>query len=210
MNDSLLKTTIFPSIAVALLIGAISNAAAQTRTSESQAYAQKIEAERINDQKFSLLMSTVGVQTDLSNRFTPGQSYQSVRLQLVTNSELAAPSNSLAQAFSTSINSNERLTGELPRYRSFEMSSQHLVVITIDSTNHLRWWSLIPDPRILRAEEPDSNGRLSGKVLYQSNVEVILEIPDDAAAIQLRFYHPQWTDGKVTLVPVSSVALRKN
>jgi len=212
MRKSPLKfLTVFVSVVCALLLTAvISSAARQARSSESQAVEQKTQAERINEQKFASLMSSVGVQADLLNRVTPGATYRSLRLQIATNSDATAANNSLAQTFLTSVNSDQARTGELPRYRSFELSSQHLVVVTLDGTNRLRWWSLIPDPRILRAEEPDANGRLSGKVIYQGNVEVVLEIPDDAAANELRFYHPQWTDGRVALVLVSTVALHKN
>jgi len=211
MRNSPLKfLTVFVSVACALLLtGVISSAARQARSSASQAVEQKNQAERINEQKFASLMSSVGVQADLSNRVSPGETYRSLRLQIVTNSEATAPNNS-ARTFLTSVNADQARTGELPRYRSFELSSQHLVVVTVDGTNRLRWWSLIPDPRILRAEEPDASGRLSGRVIYQGNVEVVLEIPDDATANELRFYHPQWTDGRVALVLVSTVALHKN
>ena len=155
-------------------------------------------------------MSAVGILLDPKNRLTTTQTYQALRLVLTTNTTPAANSNSLAQTFVTSLNSSERRPGQLPRHRSIELSAQHLVVLTVDSSNRLRWWSQIPDPRILRAEEPQANNRLSGRVIYQLSVEASVEIPDDPSATELRFYHPQWTDDRFVLTLVSSVELNKN
>jgi hypothetical protein len=168
---------------------------------------QKAQAERINEQKLASLMATVGIRVDRANYFVSGQTYQSLGLVLTTD---RSANNSLIQTFTARVNSNERRTGVLPRHRSMELSSQHLVLVTVDTSNHLRWWSSIPDPRILRAEEPDANNRLSGRVIFQPTVEAMIEIPDDPSAIELRFYHPQWTDDRFVLTLVSTVALKKN
>ncbi len=190
------------------LINAVPGVEAQVR--QNTALDEKKQAERINEQRFASLMAAVGVQVDPATRATTGQAYQALRVQLTTNATSATASNSLGQTFSTVISSSDRRVGQLPRFRSVELSSQHLVLVTVDSANRLRWWSMVPDPRILRAETPDANNRLSGKVIYQPSVDTSFAIPDDAAATELRFYHPQWTDDRFVLTLVSSVGLNKN
>jgi hypothetical protein len=203
----LLPTLLVPAALVSLTL-AVSDAKGQVR--QDPAMEVKQQTERINEQRFASLMFAVGIQVDPTNRATIGQNYQAVRLQLTTSVTSAGTSDSLAQTFSASVNSSERRAGQLPRHRSIELSSQHLVVLTIDGANRLRWWSLIPDPRLLRAESPDANNRLSGRAIYQPNIEAVVEIPDDAAAAELRFYHPQWTDDRFVLTLVSSVRVNKN
>ncbi len=189
------------------LTGAFNVAKAQNQ--QNIQVEEKRQAERINEQKLASLMAVAGIQVDQASRVNLGETYQSLQLKLNTNSN-AAVSTSLAQTFSTNIRSSERRNGELPRHRSVELSSQHLVVLTVDSANRLRWWTLISDPRLIRAEEADVNNRLSGSVVYQPDFETIVEIPDDPVATELRFYHPQYTGDHFDLTLVSTVSLNKN
>ncbi len=208
LRPLMLLKLIVPAALGLALINAVPRVEAQVR--QNTAYEEKKQAERINEQRFASLMAAVGIQVDPAASATTSQSFQSLRLQLTTNVTSAAASTSLAQTFSASINSSERHLGQLPRNRSIELSSQHLVLVTVDSANRLRWWSMVPDPRLLRAESPDSNNRLSGSVIYQPRVDTSFAIPDDASATELRFYHPQWTDDRFVLTLVGSVGLNRN
>ena len=212
MRNSLLLTLLpklfVPAALILSLAFAVSGLKAQVRQSTS--LEEKRQTERINEQRLASLMSAAGIQVDPTSRAATGQNYQAMRLQLTTNVTTAGASDSLAQTFLTAVNSSERRAGQLPRHRSIELSSQHLVVLTIDNATRLRWWSLIPDPRLVRAESPDANNRLSGRVIYQPNIEAVVAIPEDSAATELRFYHPQWTDDRFVLTLVSSVGLNKN
>ncbi|PWT93213.1 MAG: hypothetical protein C5B55_04980 [Blastocatellia bacterium] len=182
---------------------------ARAQTGGKQSSPDKRQSEVLNEQRLASLMSAVGIRVDQASRFTPGLTYQSLRLRLTTDTKPAnAAITSLAQKFTSSITSSERRSGQLPRQRSLELSSQHVVLLTVDNANHLRWWSLIPDPRILRAEEPDASNRLSGTIIYQPNVETIFEIPDDPVATELRLYHPQWTEDGFVLTLVSTLSLK--
>ena len=204
----LVRTLLVPAALVLSLAHAVPGVNAQS--GQTPSVEQKKQTEILNEQKLASLMSAVGVLVDPKNRVTTSQTYQALRLDLTTSATSPANRNSLAQTFVTSIDSSERRPGQLPRHRSIELSSQHLVLVTVDSANRLRWWSQISDPRILRAEEPDASNRLSGRVIFQSSVEASVEIPDDPSATELRFYHPKWTDDRFVLTLVSSVGLNKN
>src|SRR5215510_10345268 len=140
-NSLLLKRT--PSLLLVIFAMSVSSVVIPARAQSQQKGQadERRQAERINEEKLTSLMSAAGISVDNSNRFTPGSTYQSLQLQLTTSSKSVANS-SLAQDFSTSVKSSERRTGELPRHRSIELSSQHLVVVTVDNANRLRWWSL--------------------------------------------------------------------
>ena len=74
--------------------------------------------------------------------------------------------------------------------RASEVSTDQLLVATVDSRRQLRGWALVTDPRILRQEGPAPNGELKGEVLHRTKVEFIITIPDDASIAELRFYKP--------------------
>ncbi len=98
--------------------------------------------------------------------------------------------------------------GSLPRQRAPELSEDQLLVLAVDSQKQLKGWSLITDPRILRAELPGPAGELSGQVIYQSNVEFVVALPDDPAISELRFYHPRWTGQEFVLDPIGAVPIQ--
>src|SRR6185295_18223955 len=57
--------------------------------------------------------------------------------------------------------------GEMPRERHPELSTDQLVIIGADVNGTPMSWSLIKDPRIVRAEQPGAGGVLEGRVLYR-------------------------------------------
>ena len=82
---------------------------------------------------------------------------------------------------------------KLPRQRSAELSSDLLLVVSLDSENRLIDWILIPDPRLIRAEFPNAAGELRGQVLQRPEVEFLVLVPDHPSIAEVRFYHPGWT-----------------
>ncbi len=105
----------------------------------------------------------------------------------------------------------ERRTHEqeakLPRLRAVELSTNQVFVAAIDNRGLLRWWTLIADPRIVRAERPDANGLLSGEVLYDPQAEILLTLPADAEIAEVRLYKPRWDGARFALQSVGVVAV---
>ena len=97
--------------------------------------------------------------------------------------------------------------GSLPKHRSVELASNQLLLITVGEGAQLRWWSTIPDPRILRAERPGPDGTLTGEVIFQKSIEFTVHIPDDSGAAELRLYHPRWTGEEFIPVLITTIPL---
>jgi len=83
--------------------------------------------------------------------------------------------------------------GEVPHQRALEMADDRLLVLAVDAAGEIRFWSVIANPRIIRAEFPDSSGRLSGRVV-QRDAELLVDIPADPAIREVRVYTPQGSD----------------
>ncbi|MDE2180604.1 MAG: hypothetical protein KGJ40_07135 [candidate division NC10 bacterium] len=86
-----------------------------------------------------------------------------------------------------------RVPGLLPRQRNLELSSEQIVVVTVDAQGLEIGRQLIPDSRVLRSEGPGPTGELSGVVLHYAKIELLITLPDDPAIAELRLYHPRWT-----------------
>lgn len=100
-----------------------------------------------------------------------------------------------------------RLTrGPMPRQRMPELSSDQILVVATDEQGEQSGWTLIPDPRIIRAESPGPDGELSGQVLHLSSAEFLVPVPAVSAAA-LRFYQPFWTGTRFSLILLGALAL---
>jgi hypothetical protein len=97
--------------------------------------------------------------------------------------------------------------GTLPRERNPQPSSDQLVAITIDSTGREVDWQLIRDPRVVRAETPAADGRLSGQVLHRTVTEFLLTLPAEGAFTQIRVYEPSWTGAQFVLRYLGAISL---
>jgi hypothetical protein len=87
------------------------------------------------------------------------------------------------------------------------LSSEQILVLTLDARAQLRWWTLLPDPRIVRAEEPQAGGELKGQVVFQPEADFLVDVPEDAGAVELRFYHPRWTGEEFALELLGTLPL---
>ena len=96
---------------------------------------------------------------------------------------------------------------KLPRLRAVELSTNQVFVAAIDNRGLLRWWTLMADPRIVRAERPDANGLLSGEVLFDPQAEIVLTLPADAEIAEVRLYKPLWDGARFALQSVGVVAV---
>jgi hypothetical protein len=86
-----------------------------------------------------------------------------------------------------------RASGAMPRQRAIELSADQLLIVAVDRLGRDQQRTLLPDPRLLRAEWPDPTGVLQGVVLHRANAEFFVPVPDDPAITELRVYHPRWS-----------------
>ena len=172
----------------------------------------KQRAETLKKDQLTQFMSQIGVQvSDINGNAAPVSAYRQLNITLSTpDKPRTTPEEELRSTVaSVSVRNSVVKQGGLPRRRSFELASDQLLVITVDDQSRLRWWSTIPDPRILRAERPGADGVLTGEVIFQKTANFTLNIPDDSAAVELRLYHPRSTGQGFVPVLISSMSLTK-
>ena len=97
----------------------------------------------------------------------------------------------------------------VPQQRALELADDRLLVLAVDSAGRIRFWSVMANPRIIRAEFPDASGRLSGRVIEQPDAELLVDVPADPAIQEVRVYVPQRRESSWELNLAGSVALPK-
>ena len=160
-------------------------------------------------------MSKVGVDiSDIQARTNQPQTYRELKIRWAdstkSTSELRPAANLEQQqpAPTISIVEDTRRSGTLPRHRSLELASTHIFIAGVDAANKLRWWSVMHDPRLIRAETTAPTGEIRGENYYVSNVTLVVAFPDDPEIASLRFYHPVWNGTDFDLKPLTIVSVR--
>lgn len=96
-----------------------------------------------------------------------------------------------------------------PRHRSTELSPTSLLVVAVDARKRLVGWTVIHDPRVIRAEFPDESGELSGTVIVRDDVEIVVPVPESDVAVEVLVFAPRWSDEEtLDLTLVDRVATR--
>src|SRR5262249_57581408 len=73
---------------------------------------------------------------------------------------------------------SERLAEPPTRLRALELSETQVLVAAMDSRRRLTWWTVMPDPRTVRAETADEQGQLTdGRSLYPAPAASALHVP---------------------------------
>lgn len=101
----------------------------------------------------------------------------------------------------------KRSTGFLRRERRPQLSPDLLVLVVRASDGRELDWRTAPNPRILRAETPQPDGRLTGQVFELPEVDLFVVIPWLAEASAIRVYQPRWTGTEYALDAIGDVAL---
>ena len=175
---------------------------------------QDQKRETVQREQLKKLMAKVAVDVDETGaRVDQRSTYRELKIRWSDSTKPATelrPANLGAQTPvpSVAIVEDNKRSGTLPRQRSLELSQSHLLVAAVDATNKLRWWSLMPDPRLVRYETPTATGELRRQDYYVSNVTLVIAFPDDPEIATLRIYHPIWNGTDFDLQPLSIVPTR--
>jgi hypothetical protein len=157
------------------------------------------------------LMSKVDVAVpETDARINQPQTYRELKLNWSDSAKSTVELRTEAQTQipRVSIVEDKKRAGTLPRQRSLELAPTLMFVAAVDASNKLRWWSIMPDPRVVRAETQTATGELRGQDYYSSNVTVVVAFPDDPEIATLRFYHPVWNGTDFELKPLTVVSTR--
>jgi hypothetical protein len=171
--------------------------------------------ETLQQEQLKKLMSKVGVDVLETTRARTDQSqtYRELKIRWADSTKSTtelrpARAEQPTQAPSISILEDKKRSGTLPRHRSLELSPTHIFIAGVDVNNKLRWWSIMPDPRVVRSETQTPTGELRGEDYYVSNVTLMVAFPDDPEIANLRFYHPVWNGTDFDLKPLTTVPTR--
>lgn len=164
----------------------------------------------VQREQLKKLMSGVDVVVPETDAPAQPQTYRELKIRWAdpTKSIGALSPEAQTQIPGVSIVEDKKRSGTLPRQRSLELAPTLMFVAAVDATNKLRWWSIMPDPRVVRAETQTATGELRGQDYYVSNVTLVVAFPDDPEIATLRFYHPVWNGTDFDLKPLTVVSTR--
>ena len=153
------------------------------------------------------LMSRVDVDVpETDARANQPQTYRELKIRWAdpTKSTTELKTEAQTQIPRAAIVEDKKRSGALPRQRSLELAPTLMFVAAVDASNKLRWWTIMPDPRVVRSETQTATGELRSQDYYLTNVTVVVAFPDDPEIATLRFYHPVWngTDFDLKLLTV--------
>jgi hypothetical protein len=95
-----------------------------------------------------------------------------------------------------------------PRQRSKKVSEQSLVITALDAQGQEVERYVIPDPRLLRAEEFFPSGAItSSRNYYRNEAQFSVVIPDDPGIKRLQIFQPHWTGQNFDLECIGEVAV---
>src|ERR1044072_4528966 len=160
-------------------------------------------------EQLRMLMSSVGVEVPAVDAWTIQFSiYRQLKLNWADSAKSTGELTPEAQtqAPKVPIAEDRKRRGTLPRQRSLELAPTLMFVAAVDASNKLRWWSSMPDPRVVRSETQTATGELRSQDYYLTDVTVIVAFPDDPEIATLRFYHPVWNGTNFDLKPLTIVS----
>jgi hypothetical protein len=165
----------------------------------------------VQQQQLRKLMSGVDVDVPANEaRVNQPQTYRELKLRWAdsTKSTTTLKTEAQTQAPRVSVVEDKKRSGTLPCQRSLELAPTLMFVAAVDASNKLRWWSIMPDPRVVRSETQTATGELRSQDYYVSNVTLVVAFPDDPEIATLRFYHPVWNGIDFDLRPLTVVSTR--
>ncbi|HJY29037.1 MAG TPA: hypothetical protein VJ306_13510 [Pyrinomonadaceae bacterium] len=174
---------------------------------------EKNRRETVQQEQLKKLMSKVGVDVaEIAARTDQPATYRELKINwsdsTKSTTELRSASDQQTPPQRVSVVEDKKRSGTLPRHRSLELSPTHIFIAAVDATDKLRWWSIMPDPRLVRGETQTPSGELRGEAYYVSNVTLVVAFPDDPEIANLRFYHPVWNGTDFDLKPLAVVSTR--
>lgn len=167
--------------------------------------------QNVQREQLRKLMSKVDVDVPANDaRANQLQTYRELKLSWTdpTKSANELSSEAQAQVPRVSIVEDKKRSGTLPRQRSLELAPTLMFVAAVDTSNKLRWWSIVTDPRVVRSETQTATGELRSQDYYVSNVTFSVALPDDPEIATVRFYHPVWNGTDFDLKPLTVVTTR--
>ncbi len=170
---------------------------------------------------FGLTLSSLTFLFGVTGQALAQTDASSVVLQVTLTS---SPSPSIAspngQSGQTSLNmsppptTNARLSrqqimpGAVQRMRHIQYSEDQVVYVTLDDQGKELYRNVQIDPRLIRAEVPDTDGQLQSRAFYRPSAMMTFSVPNDSRNETVILYKPKWDGVSFTLVQIGTMLLR--
>lgn len=93
--------------------------------------------------------------------------------------------------------------GKMPHIRSLEFGNGMLLAAAVGPNGNLLGCAIISDPRFVRTDSPDPDGKLSGEIVKLSGAEFLLPIPSDSNVVSVHLYERKESGlNEVAYIPV--------
>jgi hypothetical protein len=103
--------------------------------------------------------------------------------------------------------SRRKLSSRVRRLRSLDLHPDQWMYVAVDRESNLVSWDTVPDPRLLRAEQPGPDGVLTGQRVMRDQAEVLFSIADDPTVSRIRVFQPQRRGDSFELIAIGEVNL---
>ena len=161
--------------------------------------------------QLTVLLGEVGVSVDAARfQIDSSDSSQEFHLRWTTGDETPPSPSPLANpsAGELTVVTIRITAGPAPQLRSLRLATNRLFVAAVDAENVLRSWTIVPDPRIIRAESFGPDGVIEGQTLYRPDADLFVTITGDDAIVGLHVYQPLWDGQAFHLTPLGAVPVR--
>ena len=137
---------------------------------------------------------------------------QTLLVRLKNQDAVSNKAFSATQSFNTELFLRQAKISDkgVARQRNLELSTTQILIIALGENKEVLWWTLENDPRILRLETADDDGRLSNNdLVYLNEADLLFSLPADDKIAESRFYHPSWNGKEFALELIGSLNIQK-
>lgn len=92
--------------------------------------------------------------------------------------------------------------------RNIQYSEDQLVVVSLDANGLERYRDVHNDPRLIRAELADGDGRLESRLLFRSSASFSFAIPDDPETDSVKILKPRWNGGEFAFDTIATLPIQ--
>jgi hypothetical protein len=185
----------------------------EKQTAKTQTGRVSFAAEAKNDSLLKKVLAADNLSYDESSMLTvQKEKSQTLQVSLTNQTDISKKAFSETQPRDTKIFLKQKKTFDkaIARQRSLEFSPTQIFIVALDKNQRVLWWTLENDPRILRLETADEQGRFSNpNVVYLNEADLLFSIPADEEIIETRFYHPVWNGEEYSLEIIGTLDLSK-
>jgi hypothetical protein len=86
-----------------------------------------------------------------------------------------------------------------------DLTSDQLLVASVDAESRLKWWELLDDPRVIHGEWVEADGRMAGAYYYRTQPGMYITLPDVPEIREVRIFFVRWTNEQYFLEPLATI-----